>query len=44
MKNPFIILAIGMTIGGMYVTYRITGQIWGIKTTMTMDEYCQFIK
>ena len=43
-SNAILLFAIGMMIGGMYVTFRITGEIWGIKTRMTMDEYCQFIK
>lgn len=45
MKNSsgIILFAIGILIGGMYVTFRITGQIWGMKTRMTMDEYCQFL-
>lgn len=42
-SNAILLFAIGMMIGGMYVTFRITGDIWGIKTRMTMDEYCQFI-
>lgn len=43
MKNPITALTIGLLLGGMYVTYSITGVIWGKKASMTMDEYCQFI-
>lgn len=41
MKNTIGALTIGLLLGGMYVTYSITGVIWGKKASMTMDEYCQ---
>lgn len=44
MNSKIFLLLVGIVIGGMWVTFRFTGQIWGAKTSMTMDEYCQFIK
>ena len=38
MNSKILLLLVGIVIGGIYVTFRFTGQIWGVKTRIIMKK------